>query len=71
MWKPEYGDPTMTIRLPRPMIAAAKRCARLHNTNVSELLRRLLAEQLDTDGIDWQTVKPTPGQTSLDEYIDA
>ena len=71
MWKPEYGNPTMTIRLPKPMIAAAKRCARLHDTNVSELIRGLLADQLEDDGINWQTIKPTPGQTSIDDYTEA
>lgn len=71
MYKPEYGDPTIALRMPGQMIAAAKRCARLHNTTFSELVRRLLADQLDADGIDWQTIKPTPGQTSIDDYTKA
>ena len=71
MWKPEYGNPVLTVRLPRSMITAGKICARRHNTTLSELLRRLLDEQLQTDGIDWQTIKPIPGQTSIDDYTEA
>ena len=71
MINPRRGNPAITLRLPRGMISAAKRCARQHDTTVSEIMRRLLDEQLAKDGIDWQAVKPTPGQQSIDDYTEA
>lgn len=70
MYKPEYGNPVVTLRLPRQMINAAKICARRHDTSLSELMRRLLEDQLDQDGINWQTPsKPIPGQKGIDDYL--
>ena len=72
MYKPEYGHPTVAMRIPRPMIVAAKICARRHGVTLSELMRDCLAQQLDQDGIPWQTPPaPTPGQKSIDDYLDA
>ena len=70
MYKPEYGDPVVTLRLPRQMMTAAKICARRHDTTLSGLIRRLIDDQLHQDGITWQ-VPPTsiPGQKSIDDYL--
>ena len=63
--KATYGDPIVALRLPRPMIAAARVAARRHDTTLSGLLRDLVAQQLVQDGIDWTTPpEPIPGQTS-------
>ncbi len=70
MYKPEYGDPVVTLRLPRQMIAAARMCARRHDTTLSGLIRRLLDDQLQQDGIPWQTPPtPIPGQKGIDDYL--
>lgn len=70
MYKPEYGNPTVTLRIPPGMIAAGKICARRHDTTFSALLRDLLEKQLDQDGIDWcNASKPIPGQKGIDEYL--
>ena len=68
----KYGDPVVALRLPRPMIAAARIAARNHDTTLSGLLRDLLTEQLVKDGIDWTAPsEPIPGQQSIDDYQDA
>lgn len=66
-----YGDPVVTMRLPREMIAAVKMAAARHNMTMSELIRESIADQLERDGIIWQTVETMPGQMSLDEAINA
>ena len=68
--KATYGDPIVALRLPRPMIAAARVAARRHDTTLSGLMRDLLAQQLLQDGIDWtKPSEPTPGQKSIDDYL--
>ena len=70
MYKPNYGDPVVTLRLPRAMIAAARTCARRHDTTLSGLIRQLLVDQLSQDGINWQTPpNPIPGQKGIDDYL--
>ena len=70
MYKPEYGDPVVTLRLPKAMIAAGKQCARRHDTTLSGLIRRLLDDQLTQDGINWQIPPtPMPGQKGIDDYL--
>lgn len=70
--RPRYGDPVVALRLPPPMIAAARIAARRHDTTLSGLLRDLLAQQLVIDGIDWTTPSaPIPGQQSIDDIQDA
>ena len=69
MYKPTYGDPVVTLRLPRGMIAAAKIAARRHDTTFSGLIRGLIEDQLSQDGIVWCNAQPTPGQKSIDDYI--
>lgn len=70
MSKPAYGDPVVTLRLPRGMITAARIAARRHDMTFSGLVRRLIDDQLQQDGIPWQnTAEPTPGQKSIDDYI--
>ena len=72
MYKPEYGDPVVTIRLPKPMISAAKMAAQKHSTTFSGLIRQLLADQLEQDGLTWQKpTEPIKGQTSIDDYQNA
>ena len=71
MCKP-YGDPVVTLRLPREMIAGARMAAARHDTTLSGLVRDLIADQLDRDGIDWRGAStPTPGQITLEEYTSA
>ena len=70
MYKPNYGDPVVTLRLPKGMIVAAKIAARRHDTTFSGLVRRLLDDQLHQDGIDWCNLsKPIPGQKGIDDYL--
>ncbi len=72
MYKPEYGDPVVTLRLPAGMIAAAKMLARRDDTSFSGLVRDLLSDRLDQEGINWcNPSTPTPGQLSLDDVTDA
>lgn len=68
----KYGDPVVALRLPRPMIAAAKIAARNHDTTLSGLMRDLIVQQLTLDGIDWtKPSEPIPGQQTLDDCINA
>jgi len=66
-YKSTYGDPVVALRLPRPMIAAARIAARNHDTTLSGLMRDLLTQQLVEDGIDWTAPsEPIPGQQTID-----
>lgn len=68
----QWGDPVVALRLPRPMITAAKIAARQHDTTLSGLMRDLLAQQLVKDGIDWTVApEPIPGQQSIDDVTSA
>ena len=70
MYKPEYGDPVVTLRLPKGMISGAKMYARRHDTTMSALIRDLLDQQLLQDGINWRNLStPAPGQKSIDDYL--
>ena len=70
MSKPYYGDPVVTLRLPREMVTAAKISARRHDTTLSGLVRSLIEAQLHQDGIDYfQPSKPLTGQKSIDDYL--
>ena len=72
MYKPTYGDPVVTLRLPRQMVAAAKIAAKRHDTTLSGLMRRLLVDQLRQDGITWQdAAESIPGQQTLDDISKA
>ena len=51
MWKPYYGEPTLTVRLPIWQHDALKTVARRRYTNVSALLRRLIFEMLAEEGL--------------------
>ena len=63
-----YGDPVVTMRLPREMISAARIDAQRHDTTLSGLVRDLIADRLAQDGVSWQTpTEPTPGQITLDD----
>ena len=68
MYKPEYGDPVVCVRLPKPMISAARLAAKQHDTTLSGLVRSLLDDQLKQDGIAWsRSSEPTPGQQTIDD----
>ncbi len=70
MYKPEYGDPVVTLRLPKGMIAAAKIYAKRNDTTFSGLVRDLLNDRLEQEGISWCTPsEPTTGQITLDDTI--
>ncbi len=65
MYKREYGEPIIAIRMPAPLIAAAKIYARDHGTNLSAMMRELLTKELRSAGIDL-TPKPLPGQMTIE-----
>jgi hypothetical protein len=68
MYKPDYGDPVVTLRLPKGMIARAKIAAKRHDMSFSSLIRDLLSDRLDQEGINWCSLSETiPGQTTLDD----
>ena len=72
MYKPEYGDPVVALRLPREMTAAARISARRHDTTFSGLVRSLIENQLQQDGLDWRKAsEPIPGQISFDDDTEA
>ena len=72
MYKPSYGDPVVTLRLPKGMITAARIAAKRHDTTFSGLVRQLLDDQLRQDGLDWcRASKPTPGQITVDDVTKA
>ena len=64
------GRPILTLRLDRATISALKISARRHDTTVSDLVRALIDEQLEKDGIDRSgTNVPISGQRDIDDYI--
>ena len=73
MYKPSYGQPFVGVRLPSPMLAAAKQHAADTGTTLSGLIRDSLADRLDKAGIDWHNIpsEPIDGQTTLDDAINA
>ena len=72
MCKPFYGDPVVTLRLPREMIAAAKISAKRHETTFSGLVRSLIEQVLQEDGIDWfQPSETIPGQMTFNDDAEA
>lgn len=72
MYKPEYGDPVVTLRLPKGMIAAARMLAARDDMTFSSLVRDMLSDRLDQEGINWCTPsEPTPGQLTLNDVTDA
>lgn len=58
------GRPIITLRLDAATIAALKISASQHGQTVSDLLRQLIADQLQRDGIT-VTSEPLPGQISM------
>ena len=62
------GRPIITLRLDAGTIAALKISARQHATTVSDLIRELIDEQLDRDGISTEPC-PVPGQRDIDDYL--
>ena len=71
MSKP-WGDPFVGVRLPPPMLAAAKAYAAEKGLTLSGLIRDALADHLERDGVNWHTPpKPTPGQMTLEDVTDA
>ena len=45
------GNPIITMRLPRETIEALRICAGKHGLTVSDLMRKLIDDQLTQDGI--------------------
>ena len=62
------GRPIITLRLDAGTIAALKISARQHETTVSDLIRQLIDEQLNRDGISTEP-RPIPGQRDIDDYL--
>ena len=67
MYKPEYGEPVMTLRLPTWMHAGLKIAARKEGTTVSGILRELAAAKLKEHGITAEGAKPIDGQITLED----
>ena len=71
MSKP-WGDPFVGVRLPPPMLAAAKAYAAETGLTLSGLIREAIADRLKQEGVDWRTFsEPITGQTTLDDITDA
>ena len=71
MSKP-WGDPFVGVRLPPPMLAAAKTHAMETGQTLSGLIRNSVSDYLEKEGVNWQTYsEPIPGQTTLDDITDA
>ena len=58
------GNPIITLRLERATINALRKCADMHEMTVSDLIRKLIDEQLKRDGIT-PTVETIDGQISM------
>ena len=66
MAKSTWGDPVVGIRMPRPVIKAAKRMAWNENMTFSSLVRELLTKELLEKGYSI-TDEPADGQISFDD----
>ena len=64
MAKKHRGRPIIALRLDASRIAALKMAASKHGLTVSDLLRQLIDDQLNRDGIQ-TTSEPLPGQISM------
>lgn len=71
MYKPYYGEPVMSLRLPRWQRAALHRLARQRDTTTSALVRALIDDELTAAGLTPISTQPHPGQDSIDEIPDA
>ena len=67
MYKKEYGNPIVALRLPPAMIVGAKIGARQHQKSMSAYIRDIIADQLDKDGVTWQNIKPLEGQMRIED----
>lgn len=56
MYKSTYGDPVLTLRMPRTMRTGIRKLAAQRNTTVSAILRKIIDQELRAAGI------TTPGQ---------
>lgn len=65
MSKP-WGQPVLTLRLPGEDIRGLKHLAMRRELTVSEIVRDLIEQLLDDEGIPRQP-QPLPGQMSIDE----
>ena len=71
MAKP-WGDPFVGVRLPLPMLAAAKTKAAEKGLTLSGFIRNAVSDLLEKEGVNWHTFsEPTPGQTTFDELTNA
>ena len=62
----QYGDPVLSLRITKPMIAAIKIAARESASTPSAYIRDLIAEDLRRRNI---SIEPTPiaGQIDVDD----
>lgn len=66
MTSKRYGDPVLTLRIPKESLAALKLLAARESTSVSGILRALIDQRLKESGITPAPV-PVDGQiTSID-----
>ena len=65
MYKPEYGDPVCTVRMPGWMKRGLDVLANREGTTVSEILRDLASNELQRNGITERGSQPLPGQLSM------
>lgn len=65
MWKPHYGHPTLTVRLPIWQHTGLRVVARRHDTTVSALLQNYVRDLLASEGITGDTTTIIPGQTRI------
>lgn len=64
--KKPWGQPVLSIRLPGEDIRGLKHLAMKKGLSVSEIVRDLIEQLLDVEGIPRQP-QPLPGQMSIDE----
>ena len=61
----QYGDPVITVRMPKNMVTGLKLMADKRGTTASEIIRNLISDELKSWGIT-QTAEPIPGQMKLE-----
>ena len=62
----QRGNPVYTVRLTRQEITALKTLASNQGVTTSDILRRLLADELKRNGISLQDDEPIEGQIRLE-----
>ena len=65
MYKPEYGDPVFTVRLPRTYHAALKALANKQQSSAAAIVRELIKDELKLHGFALDA-KPIEGQVKFE-----